>query len=94
MIHRYCAGALPAADPALLARPEERDVVERLDKLIASVTAYTTAFQLSLALREIWEAIGAANRYIVTREPWGLAKDPRVAPSSTRRCMCRPTWSA
>ena len=33
-------------------------------------------FQLSLALREIWEAIGAANRYIVTREPWVLAKDP------------------
>ena len=76
MIHRYCAGAVPAADPALLARREEREVVERLDSVIATVKAQTTAFQLSLALREIWEVIGAANRYIVTREPWGLAKDP------------------
>jgi methionyl-tRNA synthetase len=76
MIHRYCAGAVPAADPALLARPEEREVVERLDRLVATVKAQTTTFQLSLALREIWDVIGAANRYIVTREPWGLAKDP------------------
>src|SRR5476649_2402132 len=55
MIHRYCGGAVPAADQALLARPEETEVAERFDRLIASVKTYTTAFQLSLALREIWD---------------------------------------
>jgi methionyl-tRNA synthetase len=44
--------------------------------LIQSVRAYTIAFQLNLALREIWDVIGAANRYIVTREPWVVAKEP------------------
>jgi methionyl-tRNA synthetase len=33
------------------------------------------SFQLNVALREIWDVIGASNRYIVTREPWKLAKD-------------------
>ena len=30
---------------------------------------------MSIALREIWDLIGATNRYMVTREPWKLAKD-------------------
>ena len=76
MVHRYCARVVPAPDSALLSRPEEIDVTTRLDKAIASVKTHTTAFQLSLALREIWDVIGAANRYIVAREPWVVAKDP------------------
>jgi methionyl-tRNA synthetase len=42
--------------------------------MIASVQASVRSFQLSLAMREIWEVIGATNRYIVAREPWTLAK--------------------
>jgi methionyl-tRNA synthetase len=76
MIHRYCGGAVPSADAALLSRPEEHEIAQRLDAFIQSVRAYTAAFQLSLALREIWDVIGAANRYIVTREPWVVAKQP------------------
>jgi methionyl-tRNA synthetase len=40
------------------------------------VPAAVRAFQLSSALREIWDVIGATNRYIVTRQPWALAKTP------------------
>jgi methionyl-tRNA synthetase len=76
MIHRYSAGRVPAPDAALLSRVEEHDIAQRLDSVVQSVRAYTTGFQLNLALREIWDVIGAANRYIVTREPWVVAKDP------------------
>ncbi len=75
MIQRYCGGLVPAADPALLAREDEGRLATCLDAAIAGVTSLITTFQLSAALREIWEAIGAANRYVVAREPWRLAKD-------------------
>jgi len=75
MIHRYCGGVVPSADATLLARPEERELAKRLDGVIASVNASATAFQLSASLRDIWDVISAANRYIVVREPWLVAKD-------------------
>ena len=75
MIHRYCDGIVPPASDALLARAPEADLRARIDTLVSSVKSHATAFQLSFALREIWEVIGATNRYIVTREPWTLAKD-------------------
>ncbi len=46
-----------------------------MDSLVGRVKALVESFQFSQALREIWDVIGATNRYIVTREPWGLAKD-------------------
>jgi len=74
MVHRYCDGVVPPADATLLAREPETNLTAAVGKLIADVRAATTAFQLSAALRDIWEVIGASNRYIVTREPWKLAK--------------------
>ena len=76
MIHRYCGGVVPSPESALAARPEEIEIGRRIDLAIAAVGANAVAFQLSVALREIWELIGAANRYIVLREPWVVAKDP------------------
>jgi methionyl-tRNA synthetase len=75
MIHRYCGGVVPAANATLLAREPEVDLRRRIDALVSSVKAHANTFQLSFALREIWDVIGATNRYIVTREPWTLAKD-------------------
>jgi len=40
------------------------------------VKTHVTRFELSFALKEIWESIGAVNRYIVVNEPWKIAKDP------------------
>jgi methionyl-tRNA synthetase len=76
MIHRYCGGVVPAADPAMLAREPEHLLALSVDALVASVRAAVESFQLSGALREIWEVIGGTNRYIVTREPWAVAKSP------------------
>ena len=73
MIHRYCHGVVPKPGQA-----GEREIAiqKQLLALIPSVKAHVTKFELSFALKEIWEAIGAVNRYIVANEPWKIAKDP------------------
>jgi methionyl-tRNA synthetase len=75
MIHRYCDGIVPTPLESLLARPPEAELRSAVDSLVGRVKALVESFQFSQALREIWDVIGATNRYIVTREPWGLAKD-------------------
>ena len=76
MLHRYCGGVMPASSVVLESRKEELELGVALDGLIESVKSAIGSFQFSSALREIWELIGATNRYIVTREPWVVAKDP------------------
>ncbi len=75
MIHRYCGGVVPVPDTGLRARTEEQALEKAVAALIDSVKASVRSFQLSVALRDIWDVIGASNRYIVTREPWKIAKD-------------------
>jgi len=74
MIQRYCGGVVPAADASMLVREPEHVLALSLDALVGNVRSAVESFQLSHALREIWEVIGGTNRYIVTREPWTLAK--------------------
>src|SRR5580765_3845258 len=75
VIHRYRGGVVPPADQGLLLRDPEQDLRRRIDTVVNGVKGHTASFQFSFALREIWDVIGATNRYIVTREPWTLAKD-------------------
>jgi len=74
LIHRSCGGVVPAPDASLQSRPPEIALQQGAETLVASVSAAIQAFQLSAALRDIWDYIGAVNRYIVQREPWKLAK--------------------
>ena len=76
LLHRTCGGRVPTPDPALLARSEERALLDAATTLVGKVKEAVGSFQLSVALREVWDLVGATNRYIVTREPWKLAKDP------------------
>jgi methionyl-tRNA synthetase len=76
MMHRACEGRVPEPAAALLARPEEAHLQASTAKLIANVTEAVRGFQLSVALRDTWEIIAETNRYLVTREPWKLAKAP------------------
>ncbi len=73
MIHRYCGGAVPKPGQA---GEREIGVQKQLLELIPKVKAHLTRFELSFALKEVWDAIGAVNRYIVANEPWKLAKQP------------------
>lgn len=75
MVHRYCAGVVPHADRSR-AGSVEQELQALLEGLIAQVKSSTKSFQLSSALRDMWDVIGATNRYIVAKEPWHLAKDP------------------
>ena len=75
MIQRYCEGVVPRANAALLSRAPEVELRTAIDGLIGRVKGAVESFQFSQALRDIWDVIGATNRYIVTREPWALAKD-------------------
>jgi methionyl-tRNA synthetase len=74
MVQRYCAGVVPAADPALLQRDPEQALTRDLAALVDKVKSAVAGVQLSAALRDVWEIVAATNRYIVTREPWKLAK--------------------
>ena len=76
MVHRYCGGIVPAVDFAASAGRDETSLATTIAAAIDRVKSSTLTFRLELALREIWEGIGATNRYIVAREPWRLAKDP------------------
>ena len=73
MVHRYCGGTVPQAtvrgtlDEALVAHARAT---------IGKVVDGFAKFQITVALQDVWELIGAVNKYIVEREPWGLAKKP------------------
>ncbi len=73
MIQRYCDGRIPAPGT-----PEAADVAfrARVEDVIASARTQAAAFDFSGALRDVWSLISDLNKYIVTREPWALAKHP------------------
>ena len=75
LIQRFCDNRIPTPDEELRARQPERDLCADADDLIGRVKGSVASFQLSAALRDIWELIGSVNRYIVLREPWKLAKN-------------------
>ena len=75
LLHRTCGGRVPTPDARLLEREDEQKVVAAAAALIGQVKMAVASFQFSVALRDIWDLVGATNRYIVAREPWRLAKD-------------------
>jgi methionyl-tRNA synthetase len=74
MIHRYTEGRVPSSAIDAVTADEVR-LMAAIDRAVVEAKALAQSFRLDLALREIWEAIAATNRYIVAREPWKLAKD-------------------
>ena len=77
MIQRYCGGTVPAATVVDTVDGELR---RRSDAVIAAATTAVERFDFSGALREVWSLISDLNKYIVTREPWVLAKSPDLRP--------------
>jgi methionyl-tRNA synthetase len=79
MIQRYCDGIVPDRS-----RGSETTVDAELHSAATTAINDTVEnarrFDFSAALRSTWELISAVNRYIVTREPWSLAKTPESRP--------------
>lgn len=78
LLQRSCGGRIPAPTETLLARDEERTLLMLAQATVGQVRACIDTFQFSVGLRDVWHLIGATNRYIVTREPWKLAKSVGV----------------
>jgi methionyl-tRNA synthetase len=78
MIQRYCDGIVPAASVAETPDKLDAELRRRSDAVIAAAIAAIERFDFSGALREVWSLISDLNKYIVTREPWVLAKNPEL----------------
>ena len=77
MIQRYCGGVIPSASRG---EAVDDDLVRRIGEVIASAKQQAIGFDFSSALRDVWSLISDLNKYIVTREPWSLAKTPESRP--------------
>ena len=80
MIQRYCDGVVPAASGPESPDKLDAELRRRADAVIAAAIAAIERFDFSGALREVWSLISDLNKYIVTREPWVLAKNPELRP--------------
>ncbi|HLG59475.1 MAG TPA: methionine--tRNA ligase [Vicinamibacterales bacterium] len=76
MVHRYRGGKIPEA-PQDAREALDRDLDAAIGVAIDAVKANFAAYQVSLALQDTWTLIRQVNKYIVEREPWALAKDPK-----------------
>ena len=71
MIDSYFGGEIPDGnDPTQAGRLPELvpDVAARYDAAMVQLA-------LTPALAALWEIVGEANKYLVEREPWAVAKD-------------------
>jgi methionyl-tRNA synthetase len=79
MIQRYCGHAMPGRSSAVEGAPEV-ELQKSAGNAVALATQAAERFDFSAALRQIWELISTVNKYIVTREPWTLARSPDTRP--------------
>jgi methionyl-tRNA synthetase len=74
MVHNYYKGELP--EPGQL-QPLEEELKKDALQLIDVYETFMEELNLHKALAAVWEFIGNVNKYIVTTEPWVLAKSDR-----------------
>jgi methionyl-tRNA synthetase len=77
MVQRYHDGVVPAA--GVVEGPEEA-LLAVADGAGAEADAFVADLRVPDAIARIWEIVRHANRYLVEREPWKLAKDEANAP--------------
>ena len=74
MVHKYFNGDLPEPGPSEAADEELRtatlELVDRYEELMKELSFHK-------ALMAIWEVISKLNKYIVSMEPWVLAKSDK-----------------
>jgi methionyl-tRNA synthetase len=76
MLAGYFDGAVP--DP--LAPGAEDDLPSVIDDALRRYDEHMLDVQLQPALVAVWDIVARANRYLVEKEPWKLAKDPGARP--------------
>lgn len=76
MVRKYRNGLVP--EPAQFTQID-LELQEAAQAMIKEYRQLMAAFLFHRGLQSIWDFVGMANRYIVTNEPWVLAKDPDKA---------------
>jgi len=72
MIDRYADGVVPAPEVSEDPETKLRDTIARAGP---SADGLFDDLRVTEAVAEIWEIVRHANRYLVEREPWKLARD-------------------
>ncbi|MFT5726053.1 MAG: methionyl-tRNA synthetase [Desulforhopalus sp.] len=72
MVQKYRAGVIPAPGSYT---DSDSDLRQAAEKMLGRYEEVMGQFNFHLGLQAIWEFVGVVNRYIVTSEPWTLAKD-------------------
>ncbi len=72
MLIKYTGGVVPAP----VADVDDTDLQDLAASVVQTYTENMADFQFHRALASVWELISLANKYIVSNEPWSLAKDP------------------
>ncbi|HEY3131101.1 MAG TPA: methionine--tRNA ligase, partial [Acidobacteriota bacterium] len=70
MVENYCGGIAPGGGG------NDAGLKAQFAKTLEAYHRNFADFTLGRSLESVWEFISAANRYIVAREPWKLAKSP------------------
>jgi methionyl-tRNA synthetase len=72
MIERYCEGVVPGAE---ISEAPEDALRERIRTASSNADELMADLRVTDAIAEVWEIVRHANRYLVEREPWKLARD-------------------
>lgn len=76
MVKNFAASAVP--QPGTLSE-QDRELAEATLAMLAQYREHMDNFAFHRALGGVWEVISRANKYIVSTQPWELAKDPQQA---------------
>ena len=71
LTHKYFGGAVPAAGELL---PEDREVLDQIPRLRASLERNIEGYRFREALRDAMSIARVGNKYISDSEPWKVAK--------------------
>jgi methionyl-tRNA synthetase len=72
MLQKYTTGRVPAPGPSA---PADSLLQKTTEQMLVTYLEEMGNFQFHRALQAVWEVISAANKYIVTNEPWTLARE-------------------
>ncbi|NOR25175.1 MAG: methionine--tRNA ligase [Desulforhopalus sp.] len=73
MVRKYRQGKVP--EPAECTEAD-RELQAAAQTMIRDYRQLMAEFLFHRGLQAVWDFVGVANRYIVSNEPWALAKDP------------------
>ncbi len=76
MLVKYCDGVVPEPVDQ---QPSDKELTDLAAKVVSDYKQTMGAFEFHKGLQAVWELIRFANKYIVTNEPWALAKDEAQA---------------